>query len=468
MRTTTDFMVLKLLTLGIGTCCFHASSFSQSPSTQPSLASHFAAGMLVVQATEAGQTDSIGDVETGMTLESLQGMALSRNPTLVQAQAQVDAARGAALQAGLPPNPNVGYVAEQIGVNGTAGELQGGYVSQEFVRGNKLGLSRAKYAQRVQIAETNLAAQRQRIENDVAIRFYQALASQRLIDIHQQTVDTAQDNVLTSKEMLNMGQIGEAEVLQGEIELRRESLKLKQTSNELDQRWRELLSFVGIPCLQPTALQGTLESEQSPLDWELALNQLLASSPQLVAAQQKIRHDEIVIKRELAEPIPNLTVQLTTGYNAETSQSTSGVNAGLPLPIFNRNQGTVRQARADLSRSYAEVERLQLELTMGLAKQFRDYTSAWQHVQEYEQTMLPKARSAVQILERSYKERRATWMSVLSAKRMLLDLETEQVDNLLAYQVADISIRGNLLMGGLTEPDAPLSGGHIDANHQPR
>jgi len=403
-----------------------------------------------------------------LSLDVLQSMGLANNPTLRQAQAQVDAARGAAVQAGLPPNPNVGYVAEQIGVNGTVGELHGGFVSQEFVRGNKLGLSHAKYCQRVQIAMTNLQAQEQRVRNDIEIRFYQALAAQRLIDVAEQTLATANDNVLTHREMLNMGQLGEAEVLQAEVALRRASVSQRQASNDFDQVMRELMSFVAVPDTPNTGLIGTLDTDLGPVDWNTALSQLLATSPDVVAARQKIRHDEIVIKRELAEPIPNVTAQLTTGFNAEAQQAVAGVSIGMPIPVFNRNQGTVRQARADLSRSYAEVERLQLDLQNALAKQFRDYVSAWEHVQEYEQTMLPKSRRAVEILEQSYVDRRAPWTSVLAAKQMLLSLESEQIQNRLSYRMADISIRGNLLMGGLTEPNAPMSGGHIDANNQPR
>ena len=407
-------------------------------------------------------------VTNGLSLDALQSMALANNPTLRQAKAQVVAAQGAALQAGLPPNPHVGFVTEQIGVKGTAGELLGGSASQEFVRGDKLGLSRAKYCQRVQIAMTNLLAQEQRVRNDIEIRFYQALAAQRLIDVAEQTIASANDNVLTHREMLNMGQLGEAEVLQAEVALRRASVNQRQAHNDFDQARRELMSFVGVPDSRNTGLIGTLDTDLGPVDWDTALSQLLATSPEVVAARQKIRHDEIVIKRELAEPIPNVTAGLTTGYNAETQQAVAGVTVGMPIPIFNRNQGTVRQARADLNRSYAEVERLQLDLQNALAKQFRDYVSAWQHVQEYEQTMLPKSRKAVEILEQSYVNRRAPWTSVLAAKQMLLSLEAEQIQNQLSYRRADVSIRGNLLLGGLTEPSGPITGGHIDANNQPR
>ncbi len=105
--------------------------------------------------------------ETALTLQNLEGIALANNPTLVQANAQFRGEQGAAYQAGLPFNPVIGYTGEQIGVNGTAGELQGGFVAQEIVTGGKLRLSRAKWAQRAQIAATNAQAQQQRVLNDV-------------------------------------------------------------------------------------------------------------------------------------------------------------------------------------------------------------------------------------------------------------------------------------------------------------
>ena len=109
---------------------------------------------------------------------------------------------------------------------------------------------------------------------------------------------------------------------------------------------------------------------------------------------------------------------------------------------------------------------LRLQLQTGLATQYRNYFSAWQQLQDYEEKMLPKSRTAVEKLEKMYKARRAPWLSVLSAKRMLLDLELDQINNRLEYQTANVSIRGNLLMGGLTEPDGPMAGGHIDAVNQ--
>ena len=404
-----------------------------------------------------------------LTLQDLEGMALANNPTLAQANAQLQGEQGAAYQAGLPFNPVIGYTSEQIGVNGTAGETQGAFVSQEIVTGGKLRLSRAKWAQRAQIAATISQAQQQRVLNDVRTQFYRTVAAQRVAEIHRRLVANGEDNLQTHREMFNLGQTTASAVLQAEVELRRDQLKLKDAENDLQQAWRRLAALAGVPQLAPTTLENILATTQEPLDYELALGQLLSSSPELVAAWQKIRHDEIQLEREQVQPIPNVLVDARVGRNFEAGgQTTAGVNVGLPIPFFDRNKGTIRQAQADLNRAHADARRLELELQTRLAAEYRTYLSAWQRVEEYQATMLPKAEEAAELLRLSYKDRRATWVEVLTADRMHMTLETEFVDSLKTYRETDIAIRGMLLTGGLTEPPAAVGGGHIDATPKPR
>ena len=66
----------------------------------------------------------------GTPLSDLEAMAFNNNPTLVQAQAQVDASLSKSFQAGLLPNPIAGYVSEQMGAGGGPGETQGGSSSR--------------------------------------------------------------------------------------------------------------------------------------------------------------------------------------------------------------------------------------------------------------------------------------------------------------------------------------------------
>src|SRR5579884_1423133 len=64
-----------------------------------------------------------------LTLADLQKMALSNSPLIRQAASDVEAAKGAVIQAGAYPNPNFGYEGDTAGTGGTAG-YQGVFVEQ--------------------------------------------------------------------------------------------------------------------------------------------------------------------------------------------------------------------------------------------------------------------------------------------------------------------------------------------------
>ena len=461
-----------------------AASVRTTDATGPRNSEAVAPGRLVAHQEEVPERPDAADSmplpilpehqEPQLALEELEAMALAHNPTLVQANAQVQADRGAAYQAGLPFNPVIGYTSEQIGVSGTAGELQGGFVDQEIVTGGKLRLSRAKWAQRAQIAATNSQAQQQRVLNDVRSQFYRALAAQRVVEIHRRLVANGEDNLQTQREMLNLGQTTAAAVLQAEVDLRRDQLKRKDAENDFQQAWRTLAAMVGVPQLSSTTLQESPATDPVPLDYDSALDRLLSGSPELTAARQKIRHDQLQLERERAEPVPNILVNARAGRNFEAGDTTAGVNVGLRMPLYDRNRGTIQQAQADLNRSHAEVRRLELELQTRLAAEYRTYLSAWQNIEEYQATMLPKAEEAAKLLRQSYDDpklpgnRRAPWVDVLAADRLRMNLEIEYVDSLKTYRESDIALRGMLLSGGLTEPTAAVGGGHIDATPKPR
>ena len=82
-----------------------------------------------------------------MALADFEALADANNPTLKQANALVRRSQEQARQAGLYPNPSVGYQGEEIRGGSFGGGEQGGFVQQTIVLGGKLGLRRNIYAE---------------------------------------------------------------------------------------------------------------------------------------------------------------------------------------------------------------------------------------------------------------------------------------------------------------------------------
>jgi cobalt-zinc-cadmium efflux system outer membrane protein len=404
-----------------------------------------------------------------LCLADLEQMALRGNPTLAQAAAAVDASRGKALQAGLYPNPTIGYAGEQIGIAGTAGELQGGFVQQTIVTAGKLRLSRAKYNQEAYEAELLALSQQYRVLNGVRMRFYELLALQRMIELHRRMVENAEESLRTTREMFNTGQANRAEVLLSEVQVNDVKIALLTLQNRYPALWQNLSALLGSPQLPTAPLEGQLEAEGPSLDWDSSLSRLLQDSPELQAAQAHVVHDQITLQRERVQPIPNIQLRGAAGYNFETRNAVaSQVQVGIQLPVWDRNQGTIQEASADLARSRAEVVRVELSLRQRLADAFNRYRTALQTAQIYRDFNVPKAAEAYEVQLDMYEKRRIAWPQVVTLQRNLLEVKAKYTRSLLELREAEVAICGLLLVDGLTVPPLPLSGGHVEATPNPR
>src|SRR5262249_48056615 len=103
--------------------------------------------------------------ENGLRLEALERMAVANNPTVAQVQANLRVAAALARQAGLYPNPTVGYYGDEIRGGSLGGGKQGGFVSQTIVLGGKLRAARRVAELQAMQVETSAQVQRFRILN---------------------------------------------------------------------------------------------------------------------------------------------------------------------------------------------------------------------------------------------------------------------------------------------------------------
>lgn len=417
--------------------------------------------------------EELPTVETPYSLEDLLQMAAQENPTLRQARTHVSAELGKAIEAGLYPNPQVAYEAEQIFVdseiNGrdTPGEFQGGVLQQRIVTAHKLRLSRAKYMRRVQVAEHLVMAQQYRVYNDVRIHFYHALAAAQMADIRRELLKTAEDRSITARELYNMGQARVSDIHRANITLQRARLDVATAENQYEEQFRRLMSLAGTPIVSGR-LEGELNANEEPITFEEAYQRIVDESPELMAARAKLSVDQMTVRRERVEWVPDLVVHGGSGYNFEADDTVAMAGVRIELPLFDHNQGTIRQAQADLRRQQGEISRVELELMQRLAGVYREYSTAVLHASEYERVILPESRAAYEELLQSYQRDRVDWPDVLSAQHDYFDARLSYIGYLEQARINRVLIDGFLLHDGLMAAPAPMPPGHIDAVPKPR
>ena len=417
-------------------------------------------------AIETGET---GESAPSLTLEALEGLACANNPTLVQAKAQVDATFGKAIQAGLWPNPEVFYVGEQVGVGpeDTPGEWQGAIVQQRFVTADKLDLSRSKYLERTKVAEWMAMAQEYRVLNDVRLHFFRTLGRQEMVQIQQELLKNAEDQLVTVREGYNLGHHPRSEVHQTNALLQEQRLTFLMAENDYRESFGRLMTLTGVD-QPPALLEGDLAGDFAPIEFDSALQRLIVESPEMQAARAKLRADVVTLRREEVQPIPDITTAAGAGYNFEAVETTANVGLNLEIPLWDWNQGTVKQAEADLVRQRQEIRRTELRLRNELYTVYRNYLTALQHARNYRDVVIPETRKAYEVLLDMYEADRVRWLDVLAAERKYFLARLTFVQNLIQWRESEVLISGYLLHGGLQTPMDVTPPGHLDSVAKPR
>ena len=425
-----------------------------------------AACLNIARAADNPPAHTAAPASGSMSLQALEQSALQHNPTLAQAAANVDASRGRALQSGLYPNPTVGYEADRINAAGSAGEMQGLFIDQTVVTAGKLRLNRAKFGQEASQMEAHALAQQYRVLNGVRTRYYQLLAMQRLLEVRADLLKVAEDAATTTEQLKNVGAANKPDVLQAHIEARQEKVALENARILYEAAWKQLAAFVGDPFLPLGRLEGDLEATGAAPDYDSALAHLLVASPELQVARAEVTRNQIGLKREQVEPIPNLQVRISNGYDFETRNDVTSVQVGVRLPLFDKNQGNIQTARAQLAYAQQNVCRVELTLRQRLARTHARYRTALATVEEYRNHSLPDAKEAYDLYLASFRARTAAWPQVLVAQRTYFQISVDYVEALELLRRSETAILGLLLVDGLDEPPGAPSEGRMQHGEQ--
>ena len=397
------------------------------------------------------EVESFGtnDNDAGLTLEAIEQMAMANNPAIQQASAASARAGGIRNQVGLKPNPTIGYFGEEIGNEG-AGGLHGAYVSQMFVRGDKLAWNREVIGHDVNAMNWQIETQRQRVRTDIRLAFYDALAAQKRLQLAQNFRSVAKEGVTVSEERVDAKVGTRPDVLQSEIQLNEVDLSIQQAEFELSAALNELAALAGVPDLGTTSLVGNLDGDFKVRDAEAEFAQIVAVSPQLAAAQARVDRARSNLQRQKAQPISNVTAQLGVGGDDATGNAFANVQLSLPVPVHNKNQGNIQAAHAEYCAATQNVQRLRQSIRRDLARVMREFNIAEATVRQYETTILPKADETLKLMQEAQQAGEFDFLRVLTARRAYFDANLKYVAAMGRLAQANAKIDGLLLTGGLS------------------
>lgn len=340
----------------------------------------------------------VGTASTGLpsptgqplSLSDLQQLAITNNPTLRQAAAEVEAAKGNAIQAGLYPNPRAGYEADQFNQGGTAG-MQGAFVEQTIVTAGKLKLAQAAASMDVANAELRF----QQVQADVAAQvrggYFGVLVAQENVRVSRALADFTDEVYRIQVERVQGGQSAAYEPLQLRVLAVQARADLVRARNRQTAAWKELAAALGLPAMPLTELAGPVDMPIPVYSYDQILHWVLSHHTDVLTAQNTVQRARYNLRLAQVRPVPDVDfrVMLQKDFTTYPFLAVTSVQVGMPVPVWDKNQGNIIAAQGQLLRASEEAHRVRNNLTARLAEAFERYDNNRILLRYYRDQILP-------------------------------------------------------------------------------
>ena len=371
-------------------------------------------------------------------------LAIDHNPRLLGIEATIEAAEGQIDQAKLRPNPTISGELENVIGTGPYSGVQG----VEMTLGIRQLIETAdKRAKRTSLARSNrdlVDWQREailaEIEAETRSRFIDVLLAQKVASLREEQLELAKRSMEATEELVNAAR-------SPQVELTRANLVIREQQFALDQSARALLASRNALSAQ----WGMAPSPEFIVSGEVVLERTLPEFKELILALSKTatlaqfealaRSREAALELEQARATPDFEVFGGGRYfNEESGDAAFVIGVEIPWPLFDKNQGNIRTARAQLRAVEFSRKTLHRTLMSELSDAFQTLTNAHADALSVESDLLPAAEQTLAETEAGYQRGQFKQLSVLESRRTLFQIRETYLEALTRYSQAQAAI----------------------------
>ncbi|WP_418885780.1 TolC family protein [Enterobacter kobei] len=358
-----------------------------------------------------------------LTMDQALETAFANNPDLAAAQWETGIAQGERQQAGLIPNPEVSWEAEDTRRNSRTTTVM---INQPIELGGKRG-ARIEVASRAQdAAGIELERKRNVLRADVIQAFYSSSTAQQRLLLSRQSIELAERGLRVAQGRIKSGKSSPVEGTRAEVQLSEVRLELRRAERDEASAYQRLAQVMGAPLPAFVSVGDPGRSIPTVPDSSLLLNRI-GETAELRLAKLQIDQREASLGLEKAQRIPDLTVSIGSQYDERERERVNVVGLSMPIPLFNRNQGNVLAAarRTDQARDLRNASELRLRTEIQTT--LDQWVTANTEVASFNQTILPAAQSAVDTATRGFEMGKFNFLDVLDAQRTLISARTQYI-----------------------------------------
>jgi cobalt-zinc-cadmium efflux system outer membrane protein len=401
-----------------------------------------------------------------ITLRDALALAVSRSPELRVYPYELRAADARAMQRGLRPNPELGVEIEEFAGSGDRSGFDGAETTVRIDQPIELGGKRVKRVRVAQfdkeLTEWDYKAARLDVVREATQSFVAVQAAQDRVALARKGVELSEQAHAAVARRVQAGQDSPVDELRAGVALSTSRIELLKAEKTLAAARHALAAVWGGRAAAFDGVAGDLYEVSRPAVPEDRVA-AIAANPDVARWESQEQRQRAVLQLEKANATPDVTVGGGVQRFEETDDSALVLGLSVPIPLFDRNQGGIREAVAELGKSRRQYEAVQVRTLAALSEAARALAAAYDEVTILRDDVLPKAQQAFESARQGYEQGKFDYLTILDAQRTLFGTQAQYLDSVEAYHKARADVQRligepadasdkNLSSGSLSEP----------------
>ncbi|MBD3179386.1 MAG: hypothetical protein GF417_07135 [Candidatus Latescibacteria bacterium] len=400
-------------------------------------------GYTPFQRDSTGRSEAIRPVEA-LTLEEALSRAMIHNPALKAYSWNVRAADARRNQVSLWSNPELEVEFDEIGGRGELSGFDG--AEMKFLLSHQVELG-GKRGRRIEAASMGRKAavedyrrNRLLVHSEVVKRFTGVLAAQEYVQLTGELLDVAEEMAGSVAGRVEAGKDAELEKIRAGVFLSNMKIRQKSAERKLQLARKRLAAMWA----QADGLFDTAKGELGDLAAVPAMEELVPlidRNPRFVIAEVEYDRRRAMLNLEKAQSIPDITLSGGMKRFRETDMDLWVLGISVPIPLFNRNQGSRAEAVSELERAREELEAVRSRVRLELEEAWSALLGSYQEAVELRENVLAGADKVYLASVNSYRRGKTDYLHVLDAQRTMFEVRKRYIDILKEYHAARADLK---------------------------
>ncbi len=367
-----------------------------------------------------------------VTLQQAKARLLKKNFYLMAAYYEINQAEAQLIQAKVWPNPVFSFNQEAYNKNeksilNTNNQFEA-QVSQAFSIAGK-------HTNIVKLAKINIEINKYQFQDvlrsllyDLQLTYNNLAALEEKEKLYTEVLTSFSRLLNTTEKELQVGAISLTENLRIKSEFIALKAQALDNSNQRGSALSHLRTLLQYPSDTVVNVEQKIPLFNSVIEVDTLSSHALKSRPDLKVNQllQQYQYQNFKLQRSLG--VPDLTLGYDYDKGGNYQPNYSGITLALPLPIFDRNQGRIKEAQFGIKQAGLQQDYLKITILNQVSQAYQKYKLNNEGLANYNADFINKLDELNKQVNLNFKKRNISLLEFIDQQRSFITTKIQEIE----------------------------------------